>query len=510
MTIFDDYAVREQSIWEPFSTSFRFSDEQVQERVVLFGLFSGTYLNNMAYLEFIDSFELALIVDQYNQNMAELAADEQKLVIDLAAQRYVNQINRQILQGVLAVERTKIAAESDEWSAKISALSSDYAALETLQTRLLAKQKIISARITELQAAITMEGIDYQFTAAEVEEKEIAVEKANVQLTLKEAQESRKNAEITNLETDSIRKDVELANKELEISEAELRVLQIQLNESETELQIVNTDLDVSRIQLQVVGAGIKSLQYQKEAADVKIRNAGIEADIARTAHIQVDLANAQIENTNAEISNAEKDLRIAQIKEETTRTNLRTKQASIDFLDVDRQAANAKIDKAHIEEKIAQTDVLEAEADAENARYNGELASLALYDSKIRIIESETDLLETKTENASTELNNIETLHEVETSVNNARQQERIDEETFSYNMRKADYNERVDSAEDDLTLTQESRTLLESVKDAEIETINAREDAQEKEYEANLKHLERILGAQLVTTLSHSISAE
>ena len=510
MTVYDDYDVREQSIWAPFITSFRFSDSQNTERVVIFGLYSGTYLNNKAYLEFIDAFELALIVDQFNQDMAGLDTDEQKLIIDLAAQRYVRNVESQILYGVLAVERAKIDAENDEWTAKIAALEADYAAIETIQARLLAKQQTIAARINELQAAITMEGIDYQFAVAEVEEKEIAVGKAEVQLTLKEAQESKKDAEISNLDTESIKKDVELADKELDISEAALRVLQIQLNESENDLQIINTNLDVSRIQLQVVGAGIKALQYEKEAADVKIRTAGIEADIARTAHIEVELANAQIEKVGAEISNAEKDLRVAQINEETTRTNLRTRQVALEALDADRQAANARIEKAHIEEKIAQTLLLQAEADAETAKYDSEVASLTLYDSKIRIVESEIDLLEEKTTNAGTELENIENLHAIEIAVTGAKHAEDIDSAEFSHAMQMAEFDERYQSAEENYNFTVDTREVYDVLKNAKIASSNAAVDAEEDKYAAEITRLGKILSAKITTELHHSISAE
>lgn len=510
MTVYDDYAVREQVIWAPFINSFRFSDSQDQERVLIFGLYSGTYLNNKAYLETIDAFELALIVDDYNQKIAGLTADEQNLLVDLASQRYIKDIDRQILYGELALERTKIAAENDEWTAKISALASDYKAIETIQTRLESKQKNVSARIDELRAAISKENVNYQFAIAEVEEKEMAVGKANVQLTLKDAQESRKDAEITSLETDEIKKDVEYSNKELEISQAELQILQTELQESETELQIINTNLDVSKIQLQVVGAGIKSLQYQKEAADIQIRNAGIEADIAKTAQIQVNLANAQIENTEAEISNAEKDLRVARINEEIERTELRERQANIDFLDVDRQAANAKLEAARIEEKMAETEILEAESEAETARYNGEVDSLGLYDSKKRIIESETNLLEEKTANAEAELDNIETIHNAEMDVVNARHHERIEDAEFSHDARNADYNEKVRSAENELEIVQASRAPQESITTAEKETIEAREERSEDQYDAQLTKIRRILSANLITNLRHSIDAE
>ena len=144
MTIYDDYAVREQAIWEPFSTSFRFSTSQIAERVIIFGMYSGAYLNNITYLEYIDTFELALIVDEYNQQMAELDADEQKVILDIATKRYIQNIERQILQGNLAVERLKIEAENAEWNAKIAALASDYKTLETLQTKLEIKQKEVT------------------------------------------------------------------------------------------------------------------------------------------------------------------------------------------------------------------------------------------------------------------------------------------------------------------------------------------------------------------------------
>ena len=507
MTVYDDFRVRESSIWTPFTKSFPFSSDQTLERTIIFGLFSNTYLNNMQYLETIDAFELALIVDDYNQRIAKLNADEANLILEIASKRYLASIDRLILYDKLNTERLKIAADDAEWDAKIAALESDRAALETMQAKLFAKQKDIQARIKQLQAAITIEEINYQFAEAEVEEKEMDVEKASVQLTLKDVQEIRKDAEIITRDADLVKKEAEISAKELDIRETALQVLKVQLEESETELKILETDLDVSRIQLQVVGAGIKSLQYQKEAADIKIRNAGIEADISKTDLIRVDLANAQLEKLSAEISNSEKDLRVAKIKEEIARTDLRTRQVDNDFLEVDRQAANLGIEKARIEENIAETAVLQAKSTAETARYNGEVSSLDLYDSKIRIINAKEILMQTEITNAGTELVNVGKVHTASISLDNAEHQRRIEDAEFSYKEQIARYNEQLRNDEKNYEIVVSSREELELQKDSTLLNIENDEDSKEKRFGVELKYLETMMTAQILTTLEHSI---
>lgn len=508
MTIYDDFQSRESVIWSsPFLHSFRFSTSQATERVTIFGLYAGTYLNGKDYLKAIDDFELALIVDKYNQQMAGLDADEQNVLLDIVTKRYIANVDRVIFQAGLVTEREKIAAEDSEWDAKIAALAADEAAITTVQAHLTAKELEVSARIQTIQAAITIEGVDLSLADAEVSEKELAVSKAENTLVIKTAEVTRKDAEIVSLGADLAKRNVDILEKDLAIDNEAVTILKLQLNEAETEQQILRAALDVSKVQLQVVEAGIKSLAYQKEAAQTRIQELHVEEDIAKTVMIQVDLADAEIEKSMAEISNAEKENRRAMIEQEIARTDLKTREVVLDYMDADKEAIRLKIEATGIEEKIAETDVLEAQANAEEARYNGEVASLGIYDSKISVIEAQTNQIEAETTAATAELGDIASIHQAETSFEDAKHQERMADLAFHEQETLAGYDEKTRALDNNADTFKSSKTFVEQLTDASIGKLEDQEEVQEYRYDAEIAAIEDVLSANIITTLGHSI---
>jgi len=510
MGVYDEAKIRERKIWTPFVYGFRFSAGQVAERTEIFGLFSGSYLNNLGYLQDVDAYNLALIVDRYNQRMSELDEKEQLFLLDMVTKRYVVNIDRLILGDKLFTQRQRIDAEDEEWDAKIAALASDQAAVTTVQALYDARATETAARIETLDAAIIDQGMRLDFAESEISEKQLQVGRAEVANTIKDSQVIRKGAEIVTSEAALVQKDVVLKQREIELLRDGLRVLQLQLDEARGEQRILDTGLTVSKLQLQVIGGGMKALAYQREAAQTQIQTARIDKDIAQTAFITVDLANANIEKSVAEITSAEKDNQLAGVGVEISRTELRTREVATDFLTVDRQASGMRIEAARFEEKIAQTDILTAEAAAATARYDGALSSLALHDVKARIIRAREREVLAETNLANAQLGDAAAVHAAELQVASSRHEERMADAEYSLLIREAAFNERVTAAENDLQRTLDGEVWEDKLEASDALGVIAATAAARTGRNADLDAMDRVLSAQILTTLRHSIGLD
>lgn len=99
---------REVRIWTPFSYSWRFSDTEVIERITIFGLYSGSYLNGQAYLQNVESAELANLLADYNNKIAGLTNQETLVLADIASKRYLAGIDKLIHDQKMITEQQKI------------------------------------------------------------------------------------------------------------------------------------------------------------------------------------------------------------------------------------------------------------------------------------------------------------------------------------------------------------------------------------------------------------------
>ncbi|MFA7257550.1 MAG: hypothetical protein WC047_08260 [Kiritimatiellales bacterium] len=507
MTVYDTFDVIERKLWVPFGYAMRMNAAQVTERAIIFGLYSGAYQNGKEYLTAWDAFELALIVDEYNQKMAGLDAEEQNFILDMAAKRYSANVDRVILDLTLETKAAGIAVETDLWDAKLEALSTDRAALLTLQARLSAKEKEIAARIMVLRAQIETEIAERELVDLEIAEKELAIVRVETELVRKGTELSLKETELIEKDLAILMKAVELARKNLELLSKTHDVSKIQLSEAEVDLKKTETGLEVSRIQLQITEAGLKALDAEKEALAMGIQTAGYEADIAKTTLIQVDLAEAELETMLARVDLDEQAIRVTEAATDVRKVELQQVELGLDRLEAEKTVANIAVDILQTKEKIAQTGILEAELEADQAKLEAETERLALYDSKITVIDAKRSVVEAETSAAGTELANEATMHTARTAMADAEHQMKMDTLANNKTETFASLAERKAMAKLGYDLAASADAAEQTLADMDVSKIEAETEDKEKLYRTLLAVEEDIMEADITTTLTHSI---
>ena len=157
---------RESTIWGD-SFNGPFDSVHSEERTLIFGLYASAYLNGQDYLSDISAEDLAKLVDVYTTNMARLSNAEAQAVLEIAAKRYLNNIEGQIHESKKATRRAQLDALNDEYDAKTSALDADYAALETMRKTVEAEKERLQLTIKEIENKIELESFDREMVDVE-------------------------------------------------------------------------------------------------------------------------------------------------------------------------------------------------------------------------------------------------------------------------------------------------------------------------------------------------------
>lgn len=507
MTSYDDFSVRERQIWSPFQYAMRFTTAQAVERAIIFGLYSGAYKNGMNYLQTMEAFELAMILDEYNQKMAGLDAEEQNAILDIVTKRYIAQIEDLLEAEKRATKAEKIEAEDEAWDAKFEALEADRMALLTLEAQYEGRIREIEARIATLQAQILIEGADLQLVELDIAEKELAFARAENDLAGKDIDLALKDVELAERDIAIAQKDVEIAQKDIELEEQTNAERKLQLAKSQADLRSLEVGNDVLRIQLDTVNEALKYLEAQKSEAQMKIQTAGYDADIAKTTLIEVDLANASVEKTLADVDLAEQSIQKAGLVVDFAKIGMDKKKVDFEYLETDKEIANVAIDKHQTIAKSAELAMLAYDLEKAETDFAVDTANLSLYDAKIGIIDSQTASIAADAANEQAETGNITALHGAEMTIMGAEQAKALDsianrEEDISRNLLQ---NEQMEQLQVDLLNDQ--IPLDTQFTDLQITGIEEDTRLLDDRYDNEVAAYERVMEAELLTTLKHAI---
>lgn len=342
---------REARVWAPFEYSFPFNAAQTAERSILFGLYANAYLNGRKYLEEIESEDLVNLLSDYNSKIAELTNQEQIVVASVVSRRYLATIDKQIHDAKIITGRQKIEAEDELWDAKTAALAADSAALETMAVKVTSETEKTTARISELQSYISIEGMNLSLADVEVVEKEIQSAKMDIQ-KLDVANEILK-IQIGTVEKaqELIDIDLRIAKTKIDIAETGRAINKISLLDSELAIEQARTTMaeaELDAAESRVILAESKTSEVQDEIDHIstKTTQAGTAYDNKTVA---MDTKQAGRIDALA-MSHAEKYLsmesRIATAGLEVTFANADdTLQSSLDSAKVDLMNARAAHD---------------------------------------------------------------------------------------------------------------------------------------------------------------------
>jgi chromosome segregation ATPase len=244
---------------------------QETERIVLFGLYSTSYLNYHKYLVETETEDLADMLDKYNSQIAELTTDEQNLVATIVSKRYLASLDQIIADAKLETQRQKIEAEDDLWDIKMAALAADEAALLTLAAKVTTETAKTSARITELEAYIEIEGIRLSEVDMEILEKEIQSSKVDLQI-LNTANE------VLKIQMQVVSTGLDLVNVDLQVAQTNNEIQSMLRNIAKTE--ILENNLEIEQAQTDVAEADYDLYEVKVLVAQKKLQAAEAELDL--------------------------------------------------------------------------------------------------------------------------------------------------------------------------------------------------------------------------------------
>lgn len=292
-SIYNRAMVREGTIWPSFLYGLPNTDIEAT-KTIIFGLYANTYKHGHNYLEDIEAEELQRLVDIYDASISKLDMEEQSLVLEIAAKRYIKAIEIQIKDAALVTKEQQFAMEDEELTAKIAAFTADEEAIVTKQAQL---QLLIDKAVlknTELETKIAIEQAEQNYIDLEISEKIL-----------------------------------EASRQELKILLAGLKGLEIQYDITNTSLQIAETEASKSKIEADI--AMIEARTAEKDLAEkrLEVDEAGYDAykyEIDNVADKRIELIESRGDIINAEkLHNAvlglqEIDIKLSQIEEQNAR----------------------------------------------------------------------------------------------------------------------------------------------------------------------------------------------
>ena len=342
---FGRFANRENKIWHPFIYSFQFSETQTTDRGIIYGLYSGSYLNNQSYLAEIETDALSNLLNDYHAKMTELTTQEQLVVADIVSKRYLSSIDQIIHDQKMTTKTKGIEADDELWTAKIAALSADQAALETMAERVTSETQKTAAKITEIETYIEIEAIRLAETDIEIAEKEITSSKVDLQ-KLGVANE------ILKIQIDTVQAAQKLVDIDTEIARTKIN----------------SADIDRSISKIGLLAGELLVEQAKTTAAQAEIPVAENRADLAEDRTTAVDDESAYITGTL-----------IPNITEEETNKK--------DLMDAKDKARTEAIKQNRAEKDLALEQRLDLYAQDETFANTDQTAQAALDAAKIVVI---------------------------------------------------------------------------------------------------------------------------
>jgi len=324
------HTTREARIWKPFSYSFPFTSTETEERIVIFGLYANAYLNGQSYLKQIEAAELENLLTDYNTRIAGLTVQGQIVVADIVSKRYLAGIDKLIHDQKMETGREKIATDSAIADAKYAALESDRAALETMSAKVAASIQKNNARITELEAQISIEGINYTLVEQDIAEKELqSLRIDNRKLDVAN--------EIIRIQTQTVRTATEL--------------LDIDVQKARTEINIADTERAIAKM-------GLLADDLTIEKAQTAIIESEIPVSEARVALAQAKYDDMEAELTYIQTTLMENEDTIRRNKEDLLTLRANTKEYALARSESEKLLANEnRRDLSDLEKTLATDD---------------------------------------------------------------------------------------------------------------------------------------------------------
>jgi hypothetical protein len=489
-------------LWATFS-----HDPFGGNKVVLFGLYSTSYLHGYAYLVEISEERLVQIVADYDSKMAQLTADEQILVMDLATKRYIETVEQQIHDQQMETKRSEIDAKDAEFDAKFDALESDRLAILTKREQLAQAIQKAQSQIQILEAKIAEEEISSEYVDVEIAKKEL--EAAQAQLRVLEA-----GVRGLQIQYDIANTAVQKTELEAEKHETKQKLDLVPAALEELNATIKNLEADKIRTDAakEMIDVDITELEIRKTKAEIDEESRGVD-----TALLDVDIAKAYLDKAMVDVEIVETQARTA--REIAKRIGLETDTAMVEVqlaqiqLDVDRIAVQLKeieADIATMDARLLRKDLLELEQDITEVRKsNMEYEIPEKRDAQIAAIEKQIEVLQYKIDAEEAFLSLEDTHQASRETLQQTQHDHRMTMTALEDDYRLHRAQVKLESFAKDILLAEVER-LSQAVQDQEqIKVPESQVQASYKNTSAAEDAAEIMASANIVNTLTHVIGS-
>lgn len=404
--VFGRGTAREAAIWSAFQFNGPFPALHATERTMLFGIYANTYLHGMNYLHEIDDISLTQMIENYDNAVARLEAEETQFIIENLAKEYIEAITKQIHeQNMLTGEQRNVDLIA-EYESKVEALEADRDAIVTKTAELaLAKERVLH-RIAELGIKIELEGIAFQMAEVEISEQELRAAKTDLELI--EAGIRGLNIQLELIETGIAITNTELQIDELVNEEAEvrIRIAETEVNESEVDIDILNAGINLSKSR-----ADYKRITHDIKIVDLKIPDVKLQVEEAEAkpyeirgqiAEIRADILKLELIDSEETLAQADKDVAIKENELLVDEKNMIIDQKQV-VIDETTFVTTQATEQELLDEKILENDQGEHDfairMSEKEDTYEGETGTTGLIVKRLNALEAKKGVADTKDE---------------------------------------------------------------------------------------------------------------
>ncbi|MBI9090132.1 MAG: hypothetical protein JEZ12_13030 [Desulfobacterium sp.] len=495
---------REDHLWTPFAHD-PFGFVAREKRAVLFGLYANGFNHGFAYLVDISGEKLVNLVNQFDTNMAQLDADEQQTVMELATKRYLDVLDQQIHDQKMVTGRSKIDAQDAEFDAKFAALEQDRLAIATKREQLAQAIAKAEAEVQVLTARIAEAEINREYVEADISRKKLEATRTRLQVL------EAGNRGLS-LQYDIANTAVQEADLRLDRQRTQQQVDLIPGNLAEIEAADRNLDADI-------VHAGTNRAMVDAEVAEYKVKATRTELDATGK---EVDASLLDVDIAKAKLDTAMVDVEIEETEVKTAREEARKIELQTDIAMVEVQIAQTQLeaDKVRVQLKEIEADIATLDAKkmreslltlerriAETRRHNLAHEIPRKRQVQLDAVAAQIDVLRTKIDAA------VE-YKELEQKIHGSRQDQQQAEHT--YKMTMAELDQEFDMHRAVVKLESFSRDLLiaakeragQELQDQEVTRVpHSQVNAAVDSKRAAIDAAKTMAAANIINTLTHKI---
>jgi hypothetical protein len=498
--------LREDRMWEPFSHCFLGAYDSGR-RTILFGLYANSFENGFAYLVEISTEKLVQLVAEYDLNMAQLDAEQQRSVLEIASKRYLEVLDQLLHDKKMEVKQAQIDAESLEYDAKEAALVADQTALQTLQEKLAQAITKAAAEILILESRISEETIKGQYVDVEVLQKELAV---------------------TRTELKTLEAGVRGSEIQLKISETALQLTKLGTDKHAVQQKIDQVPGEKSELDAAVIDIDAKILHsgtgkglLDSEIAMIELRTAKAKVDTSSknvdTSLLDVDIAKANLDVAMVDVDIQKLEVKVAQegakaiqLETDTALVAVKVAELQLSADKVDVQLAEIEADIAMLDVRMLKEDLLALDQEIIEAKRDAIAYEIPLKkEAQIALIAKQVEVLGAKVAAAETYLTIENSAHASRQTKQTAEQAFRVAMAILGDEMSVHRAEARIESLSGDVTLAEESAEYKEMEDTEQIKVPDAQVSAARTRKNAAIDAAETMATADILNTLTHEIGA-